>query len=127
MTHLKRVRKALQHARNEALKLLRREDLFNRVLEAINKAGLVGEERNALALYIVATSRYLSRTINAIVKGQSSSGKNWLASRVLQLIPKADVREMTSTSDKAWNYAEDVQRQLFFPVNDDYFSRPLSL
>jgi hypothetical protein len=66
---------------------------------------LVGEVRNALALYIAAISSVLDRPINIIVKGVSSSGKNFLVSRVLRLLPKAAIKEISSSSKTAWNYA----------------------
>lgn len=105
MTTKERAREAM--ARAEALDLLQKEDFFNQVVAAVNKAGVEGEEQNVLALYIVATSRYLERPLNAIVKGQSAGGKNWVVSRVLQQFPRSEVREISSTSERAWNYSED--------------------
>lgn len=87
--------------------LLRSPRFFNEVLGALKEEGLAGEERNALALYIVAVSRLSRRPLNAIVKGQSSTGKNWLVTRVLRLLPKDSVREITTASDAAWNYSSD--------------------
>lgn len=93
-----------QRARRQALQLLRSPYFFYELLKALKDDGLVGEERNALALFIVATSRILRRPLNAIVKGQSSSGKNWLVKRVLRLFPKDCVKEITSASKQSWNY-----------------------
>jgi hypothetical protein len=42
---------------------------------------------------------------NVFVRGHSSAGKNWLVTRILRLMPKGAVAEITSASDKAWNYA----------------------
>ena len=50
-------------------------------------------------------SRILSRPLNAFVKGHSSAGKNWLVTRILRLTPRSAVAEITSASDKAWNYS----------------------
>jgi hypothetical protein len=94
-----------RRAEKEALKLLRSAYFFNEFLRAVKKAGLVGEEQNALVLLIVVVSRILSRPLNAFVKGHSSAGKNWLVTRVLRLLPKSVVAEITSASDKAWNYS----------------------
>jgi hypothetical protein len=92
-------------AEKEALKLLQSPRFFNEFLRAVKKAGLVGEEQNALVLLIVVVSRILERPINAFVKGHSSAGKNWLVTRILRLVPKSAVAEITSASDKAWNYS----------------------
>ncbi len=78
---------------------------FNKFLRAIKRVGLVGEEQNALVLLIVVVSRILPRPLNAFVKGLSSSGKNWLVTRILRLAPKSAVAEITSASDQAWTYS----------------------
>jgi hypothetical protein len=94
-----------RRAETEALKLLRSPRFFNEFLRAMERAGLVGEEQNALVLLVVVVSRILPRPLNVFVKGHSSAGKNWLVTRILRLMPKSAVAEITSASDKAWNYA----------------------
>jgi len=81
--------------------------LFPELLTTVKRAGLVGEEKNAEVVYCVGTSRLLDRPLNLFVKGQSSSGKNYLVQKVLQLFPGESVREITSASDKAWHYLGD--------------------
>jgi DNA primase len=100
-------RAELRRAEAEARRLLNSPRFFNEFLTAVKKQGLVGEEKNALALLIVAVSRLLRRPLNVMVKGQSASGKNWLVTRVLSLMPPDAVREITSTSARAWNYSKD--------------------
>jgi hypothetical protein len=89
----------------KAKKLLQSRHFLNKFLSAIEKMGLVGEKGNAEVVYVVATSCILDRPLNLFVKGQSSSGKNWLVTRVLHLLPKSDVREITSASEQAWSYS----------------------
>jgi hypothetical protein len=94
-----------RRAEQKALKLLRSDCFFNEFLRAVKRSGLEGEEQNALVLLIVVVSRILLRPLNAFVKGRSSGGKNWLLTRVLSLTLKSAVAEITSASDKAWNYS----------------------
>jgi len=94
-----------RRAEKEARKLLESPRFFNEFLNAVKKAGLVGEELKALVLLVVVVSRVLSRPLNVFVKGHSSSGKNWLVTRVLRLMPRSAVAEITSVSDQAWNYS----------------------
>ena len=94
-----------RRAEKEARKLLRSSRFFNKFLRAINRAGLVGEERNALVLLIVVVSRLLRRPLNVFVKGSSSAGKNFLVKRILLLMPRSAVKEITSASVQAWNYS----------------------
>src|SRR5690242_2542532 len=93
-----------------ALELLQNPDFFQQYYNALQRLGLVGEERNASVLLITAVSRLLDRPLNIMVKGQSSSGKNYAVNRVLRLVPEDAVRELSSSSAKAWNYAGDVFR-----------------
>jgi len=93
-----------KRANRSARKLLRSRHLFNKFLRTLRKLGLVGEEQNALVLYVVAMSCILDRPLNVFVKGHSSAGKNWLVTRVLKLLPKSAVMEITSASEEAWSY-----------------------
>ena len=95
-----------ERAEKEARKLLRSARFFNKFLHAMKEVGLVGEELNALVVLIVAVSRLLPRPLNLFVKGHSSAGKNWLVTRVLRLMPKSAVAEITSASDKAFHYSQ---------------------
>lgn len=104
----RRLTKRQQERRRErARQLLESPRFFNQFLAAIREEGLVGEEKNALVLLVVGISRFLDKPLNVIVKGRSSAGKNWLATRVLRFVPKSNVREITSASTQAWNYADD--------------------
>src|SRR5690349_3030276 len=81
-----------------ALELLRSPHIFAHYLELVRRSGLVGEERNATVLNIAGISRLLGRPLNVIVKGRSSSGKNFLANRALLPFPRTSIREITSSS-----------------------------
>jgi hypothetical protein len=97
-----------QHdVRKAAYDILQSPAFFNRVLEAMGKAGLVGEESNALVLYIAMTSRNSSNPVNVLVKGASSSGKNYLVNRVSALIPSECLCEFSSVSEHAFTYSGD--------------------
>jgi len=89
----------------EAQELLRSPDYFPQFLTAMRESELVGEERGACVIHLTAISAATKRPWNVIAKGSSSSGKNFLVSRVLRLCPPEVVHEITSSSDTAWNYA----------------------
>lgn len=88
-----------------ALRLLKRPDFLCEVARAARRNGLVGEGRNAIVTYIVGSSALTPKPLNAIFKGPSSSGKNFVVSRVLRLFPESAVHEITSSSNVAWNYS----------------------
>ena len=91
-------------AEREARKLLRSPQFFRLLLLALAKDGLVGEEQNALVVFIVMVSRLLRFPLNLLVKGRSSAGKNFLVKKLLRLMPRHAYWEVTSLSEKAWNY-----------------------
>ncbi len=97
-------RAEVKRAKRDATKLLKSRRFFNQLLLALKKDGLVGEEQTALVLFIVVVSRLLLRPLNAFVKARSSAGKNFLINKVLRLLPRHAISEITSVSERAWNY-----------------------
>jgi hypothetical protein len=101
-------RDALSKAHPKALDLLRSPFFFRQFLVSVEKAGLVGEKRNALALYIIATSRFRERPINVLVKGKSASGKNYLVRTVLDnFMPMQTVHGISSMSERSLNFLRE--------------------
>jgi hypothetical protein len=98
----------LREAQDAARMILRSPDFLNQFLAAVKKQGLVGEEKAALVVLIVIVSRLLKRPLNLMLKGRSASGKNFVVRKVLSLVPRTAVIEITSSSARAWNYAEDA-------------------
>jgi hypothetical protein len=90
--------------RKGALALLRSPYFFMKLLAALRRNGLIGEERNAVVTYIVASSRLLDRPLCLLVKGPSGTGKNFLADSVFALVPPSDVQTLSSSSTRSWNY-----------------------
>jgi len=96
--------KAYSKEPDSTLELLYSRDFFPLLLADIAKAGLVGERRNALATWIMGTSRLRDKPLNEIIKGHSSSGKNHLARTVLKFFPADAVVTASSLSERAMNY-----------------------
>lgn len=94
----------MSKAKTKALELLKSPQFFPELLSAIRKAGVVGEEQNALVIYIAATSRLLEKPLCLFVKGSSGAGKNFLTDAVLELLPSSETRVLTSSSLRSWNY-----------------------
>ena len=76
--------------REAALSLLREPALVDRILEAFEAAGLVGEPVNALVGYLAAVSRKLSQPLAIIIQSTSAAGKSALMDAVLDLVPEED-------------------------------------
>jgi hypothetical protein len=111
--------KAFTEEPDSALDLLYSRDLFTLLLVDIAKAGVIGEKRNALATWIVGTSRLRDKPLNVVIKGRSSSGKNHLARTVLKFFPAEGVVTASSLSQRAMNYVgQDALSHKIFYVDE---------
>jgi hypothetical protein len=79
--------------------------LLEKVEEAAQQLGLVGEGAGARGVYLTCTSRLLADTALRLVRlGAPASGKNVVVECVLKLIPGDAVEQFSGTSPKALAY-----------------------
>jgi len=97
--------------RELALSLLTDPDLFTRIVDDLSALGYVGENLNKELLYLCASSRKLDDPISVLILSQSASGKSFLVDSVKKLMPPEDVVAVTSLSDQALNYIEDLSHK----------------
>ena len=76
--------------RRAALELLRDPKLLDRVSEAFETCGLVGEHTNKLVAYLATVSRKLERPLAVLVQSSSAAGKSALMEAVLALVPEEE-------------------------------------
>ena len=88
----------------EAEAMLADPNLMKIIQEDIAMIGVVGEERLALTIYVVGTSRLLSQPLAAIVQGPSSSGKSHVIAKTGALFPKAATLPATDITPNALYY-----------------------
>jgi len=87
-----------------ALKFLKQENLIEKTSELIQQSGVVGEEQNALLMYLIFTSRKRRTPLHIISLGASGTGKSHLQEKVAELIPEEDQIEITDLSENAFYY-----------------------
>jgi DNA primase len=76
--------------RHAALALLRDPRLVERILDDLDRLGVVGERTNKLVAYLAATSRLLDEPLAVVVQAASAGGKSSLMEAVLALVPEED-------------------------------------
>jgi len=76
--------------RQAALGLLRDPRLLDRILDDLERCGVVGERTNKLVAYLAATSRLLDEPLAVVIQSASAGGKSSLMEAVLALIPEED-------------------------------------
>jgi DNA primase catalytic core len=77
-------------ARDDALTLLKDPRLIEKVVEAFEKVGMVGEATNCLVGYLAAVSRKLPAPLAVIVQSTSAAGKSAVMEAVLGFVPPED-------------------------------------
>jgi hypothetical protein len=94
-----------------ACRTLASEDrILDRLRDLLPEIGLVGEDDNALLLYLAATSRLLDNPVSVAVKGPSSGGKSWTVERVLQFFPDEAYYALSAMSERALVYSKEPLR-----------------
>ncbi len=102
-----------EEEKQEALNLLKDAGILQTFLNDTKKLGCVGEEENKATLYLSYTSRNLDRPISITIKGESSSGKNFLATKVAQFFPPEAIQFISSATPKAFFYlSSDLSHQV---------------
>lgn len=81
------------------------------MVEFTSRMGLVREKENRCLLYLMFTSRKMQNPISGIGKGESSSGKSFLAMKILTLIPEEDVVTFTKITGSALYYRGEFSLQ----------------
>jgi hypothetical protein len=103
-------KRTLQKAARE---LLADPQFLFRVGKQIEAAGVIGENRNRLALYLACLTTALEKPVSMLVKGGTSSGKSNLVKAVLALVPGDLVVSRSSYSGKALAYgAEELEGKI---------------
>ena len=76
--------------RERALALLRDPRLLERIVEDLERCGLVGEATNKLVTYLAAVSRKQERPLAVLIQSSSAAGKSALMNAVLALVPEEE-------------------------------------
>lgn len=76
-------------------------DMISRLDSDFDALGIVGERETALTIYLIGTSRLLTRPLAGVVCGESSAGKSFLVETVAELFPQEARYHATSMTPKA--------------------------
>jgi hypothetical protein len=94
-------------AKEAAGDLIEADDILGRFINAVHKAGLVGEDHNANILYLAQTTRLFDRPVSVAVKGVSGGGKSHTVETVLNFFPPSAYWARTAMSDRALAYSDE--------------------
>ncbi len=110
-----------QNQETVALEHLKKNDIDQIIKEKLQQTGIIGEEKNALFLFLILLSHKMKRTLHAMVQGTSGSGKSHLISKVADtMYDQNKIKRFTRVTDKSfYNYGEyDLQNTAI--ILEDY-------
>lgn len=90
----------------EAEAMLCSKNLIEEIGRDLDVIGVAGEHALRLTLYLLGTSRLLTKPLAAIVQGQSSSGKSYIVECVASLFPPEGIVMATQMTPQALFHAE---------------------
>lgn len=101
--------------RAEALSYLEQENLLSQTTADLTKSGIVGEQGNALILYLVMSSRKCADPLSVICLAKSGMGKSYLMERVAACLPVEDLLENTQFTENSFYYykREEIRGKVF--------------
>jgi DNA primase catalytic core len=99
---------AQQHA---ALELLKAPNLVERIVEDMERCGIVGESTNLLAGYLAAVSRKLDAPLAILIQSTSAAGKSSLMDAVLNLMPDEERIQYSAMTGQSLFYLGETDLQ----------------
>ncbi|MGH8222160.1 MAG: CHC2 zinc finger domain-containing protein [Woeseiaceae bacterium] len=76
--------------REAAMTLLRDPKLLERIVDDLERVGIVGETVNKLVCYLVTVSRKQAKPLGVVIQSSSAAGKSALMRAVLELVPEEE-------------------------------------
>jgi DNA primase len=93
--------------KEQALRFLKSEAMFDEILADLETIGVTGEETNKLVGYLAAVSRKLDEPLSVLIQSRSAAGKSTLQDAILSLVPDEDYVKYTRITDQALFYKEE--------------------
>jgi hypothetical protein len=88
-------------------------DILARFADELAAAGVAGERRAGLLIFLVVVSRLLTRIVSLAVKGPSAGGKSFLTETVMRYFPASAYYALSAMSEHALAYdREPLQHRM---------------
>lgn len=94
-----------------ALALLKAPDLTRRLVDDMERCGVVGEATNLLAGYLAAVSRKLDAPLAVLIQSSSAAGKSSLMDAVLNLVPVEERIQYSAMTGQSLFYLGETDLQ----------------
>lgn len=82
-------------------------DILGRFADELDAAGVAGERRAGLLIFLVVLSRLLDRIVSLALKGPSAGGKSFITETVLAYFPPSAAYVLSAMSERALVYSRE--------------------
>ena len=93
--------------KKQAEERLKSPELTSTIIDNVHTLGVAGEDDLILAVYLIGTSRLLVKPLAGLVMGESSAGKSYVISGVVEFFPAETVLKAHFISSKAFIRMEE--------------------
>jgi DNA primase len=100
-----------------AINTLRAKNLIQNVRNDLSKF-IIGEQTNAMLLYLAMTSRLLKKPLQILLQAESGTGKSYLLEQVGKLMPVSEITYVTSLSSQVMFYYKDKLKHKILVIED---------
>lgn len=91
----------------DAMRLLQERDLITRIVDDLDRCGLVGERTNKLMTYLAAVSRKLDDPLAILIQSSSAAGKTTVMDAILRMMPDEEQERYSAVTGKALFYISE--------------------
>lgn len=92
--------------RQKAEKMAKNPRIFKEISTDIKTLGVVGEEENSLMVFLAGTSRLMNKPLKLNLRGDPSTGKNFITDGVLSLFPANEQVNASRMTKQALAYMD---------------------
>jgi DNA-binding HxlR family transcriptional regulator len=97
--------------KNAAIKKLKSKNLLNEVVKSLNTTGIIGENENALILFLALASHKYSNPFSVLCLAKSGIGKSYIIQKLSECMPINSFSFHTQISENALYYFDSKELQ----------------
>lgn len=114
--------------KTKALELLKSKNLANQVISKLNTTGIIGEDENALILFLALSSYKFSNPFSVLCQAKSGIGKSYILQKLSECMPNGSYSFHTQLSVNALYYfdSNDIQGKALLIEDIEWTNQMLS-
>lgn len=97
--------------KSNAIKKLKSKNLLNEVVKSLNTTGIIGENENALILFLALASHKYSNPFSVLCLAKSGIGKSYIIQKLSECMPTNSYSFHTQISENALYYFDSKELQ----------------